>query len=264
MNQVSRALAAWRVFNERRRATGWQASLKLRRIDKLAARKKIGKEWPRITINPARAQHELLMRTGNSSDYRVAEQVFKDRNYATIEALPNVRKMIDCGANVGYTSACLLSHHPAASVIAVEPDQENWLLCQRNLKSYGDRATVLRAAVWGSDRKLAVTSGGSPLEWARQVSEAPGSNHDDIVEGMTMRRLMELSGGVVDIVKMDIEWAELDIFKADTSWLASVRNLAIELHDDECRRVFFKAMNQWNFDLELTNELTLCLNIRPR
>ncbi|MGC2661977.1 MAG: hypothetical protein WA324_28790 [Bryobacteraceae bacterium] len=68
----------------------------------------------------------------------------------------------------------------------------------------------------------------------------------------------------VDIVKMDVEWAELKIFAADTSWLAAVRNIAIELHDEDCKSVFFAAMQKWNYDLKFDNELTVCLNIHPK
>lgn len=63
---------------------------------------------------------------------------------------------------------------------------------------------------------------------------------------------------------MDVEWAELKIFAADTSWLAAVRNIAIELHDEDCKSVFFAAMQKWNYDLKFDNELTVCLNIHPK
>jgi FkbM family methyltransferase len=259
----ARAKAAWELLNLRRLVAGWKGALNLRSLEKRVTRNEIAGKWPIITINPASARFDLAMRTGPSSDYLVAEQVFRDRNYAIIEGLRNVRTILDCGANVGYTSAYLLTSYPAARVIAVEPDDGNCRMCDRNLRSYGKRATLIQAAVWGSEKQLAVTMDRAPTEWGREVKEIVSSDHPTVA-GITMHRLIEQCGGSADIVKMDVEWAELSIFAADTSWLSKVRHLAIELHDEDCKRVFFEAMKAWDYDLKFDNELTVCLNIRRK
>ncbi|HEX4230001.1 MAG TPA: FkbM family methyltransferase [Bryobacteraceae bacterium] len=258
-----RAKAAWELLNRRRRVVGWKGGLHLRALEKRVTRNEIAGEWPIITINPPGARFNLAMRTGPSSDYLVAEQVFRDRNYAIIEKLRNVRTILDCGANVGYTSAYLLTSYPAARVVAVEPDDGNWRMCAQNLRSYGKRATLIQAAVWGSEKNLAITMDRTDTEWGREVKEIVSSNNPT-VPGITMHRLIEQCSGSADIVKMDIEWAELNVFSADTSWLSKVRNLVIELHDDDCKRVFFEAMKSWDYDLKFDNELTVCLDIRSK
>ncbi|HEX4809896.1 MAG TPA: FkbM family methyltransferase [Bryobacteraceae bacterium] len=263
MSVVERARAAWRLLNDRRQVVGWKGGLNLRALDKLITSNQIDGKWPTITINPSSARYDLSMRTGNSSDLLVASQVFKERNYAVIEGLRNVRTIVDCGANAGYASAYLLTSYPAARVIAVEPDLENWRFCSQNLRRYGKRATVVHAAVWGSEKRLAITTERDDREWGRAVKELV-SPDSVTVSAITMHRLIEQCGGSADIVKMDVEWAELDIFAADTSWLSSVRNLAIELHDEDCKRVFFNAMKPWSYDLKLDNELTVCFNLRPK
>lgn len=263
MRVVERARAAWELLNERRQVVGWKGGLNLRTLDKRITRNEINGKWPAITINPAGARFDLSMRTGNSSDFLVAAQIFRERNYGVIEGLPNVRTIIDCGANAGYASAYLLTSYPAARVIAVEPDAENWRFCSQNLRGYGKRATMIHAAVWGSEKRLAITMDRDDREWGREVKEVASADCET-VSAITMHRLIEQCGGSADIVKMDVEWAELDIFAADTSWLASVRHLAIELHDEDCKRVFFEAMKSWNYDLKLDNELTVCFNIRPK
>jgi hypothetical protein len=126
-------------MSERRRAVGWKGGFMLRTIDKRIARNEIGGDWPVITINPADSRFDLRMRTGPSSDYLVAKQVFGEKGYAIIAKLPNVRTILDCGANVGYTSAYLLTGYPSARVIAVEPDAENCRICAENLRGYGTR-----------------------------------------------------------------------------------------------------------------------------
>lgn len=58
---------------------------------------------------------------------------------------------------------------------------------------------------------------------------------------------MQLSGGVIiDILKMDIEGAEKEIFSlGDLGWLKSVRVIMIELHDKHfagCAESFYRAL----------------------
>lgn len=247
-------------MNRRRPSVGWKGALALRRLDKQISRNQTAGSWPVITMNPAGSRFELSMRTGPSSDFLVASQVFANRNYAVITGLQNVRTILDCGANVGYTSAYLLSHYPRARVVMVEPDIENCEMCTQNLAHYGKRAAVLHAAVWGSEKRLAISLDRDDREWGRVVKES-SSAEGAMVNGITMHRLIELCGGAIDILKMDVEWAELDVFATDTSWLSAVRNLAIELHDADCKRVFFDAMRSWEYDLKFDNELTVCLNI---
>jgi len=49
----------------------------------------------------------------------------------------------------------------------------------------------------------------------------------------------------------------------DQKFEALRRNLVIELHDGECRRVFFQALSSYTYDLSESGELTICRNLRP-
>ena len=49
----------------------------------------------------------------------------------------------------------------------------------------------------------------------------------------------------------------------DQKFEALRRNLVIELHDEECRRVFFQALSSYTYDLSESGELTICRNLRP-
>ena len=65
-------------------------------------------------------------------------------------------------------------------------------------------------------------------------------------------------------MKVDIEGAEGEIFRAEvSSWLPKVRNLCVELHGQECREVFFRALSRYEFEHVVSGELDLCLNLRP-
>jgi hypothetical protein len=59
-----------------------------------------------------------------------------------------VRLIIDCGANVGYSSAYFLSRFPYCQVIAVEADPDNFVILRRNLDRYEDRVRLIHVGVW--------------------------------------------------------------------------------------------------------------------
>lgn len=233
--------------------------------------------------------HRLLMRPA-TSDYLVFKQIYVEDEYAPLDELvitPNL--IVDCGANVGYSSAYFLSRFPFARVLALEPDPENAEICRRNLEPYGDRAQVLARAVWSHLSRLTLLHFGQlgdQGEYGVQVFEAPatkaGEGPADFpehvhrgpnppisvgeVEALDLWSVFELGGKEpIDILKIDIEKAELEIFRdAALPWLAHVKNIVIELHDAEARKRFFRALEPYHYEHLSSGELTICLNIKPR
>ena len=165
--------------------------------------------------------------------------------------------IVDCGANVGYTSAYLLSRFPRARVVAIEPFPANAVLCRRNLAHYGSRATVIEAAVWSHCTRLVLDYAGGN-EWGVRVRAArPGE--DGEIEAID---LASLGLSRIDILKIDIEGSEADLFARDTDrWLPSVSNIAIELHGAECERRFRTAMAGYRYAESQSGELTICRGI---
>src|SRR5574342_1168079 len=76
-------------------------------------------------------KHSLYMRS-QSSDLSNYLQIFVKRHYACTEFLPDVRFIIDCGAYVGYSAAWFLSKFSSCTLIAIEPDAQNFSLLQEN------------------------------------------------------------------------------------------------------------------------------------
>jgi hypothetical protein len=72
-----------------------------------------------------------------------------------------------------------------------------------------------------------------------------------------------LSRERIDILKIDIEGAETQLFSQDCDkWLSKVDNLLVELHDEEAEHVFLHALRHFSFDLGQCGELTVCRGIR--
>jgi FkbM family methyltransferase len=198
----------------------------------------------------------------------VLEQIFKETQYACVAGVQSPRVIFDLGANVGYASAYFLSRFPAAEVMAVEPDPGNYEICCKNLSPYGPRARVILGAVWSHRRKLVLLRGAyrDGREWTTQVLATDNPDDAATVDAWDIPSLLKLAGhNHIDILKVDIERSDVELFSnGSRQWLPNVRNMCIELHDEDCERAFFGALQDYEFDLSRSGELTVCLNLRPR
>jgi FkbM family methyltransferase len=263
-------LFVWLEFYRREaQKVGALGALKLKALrgyNRFALRHGWPEFWPVIRIKVPGYDLRVYARTG-TSDCAVLEQIFFEREYKPLENLGDVRAIIDCGANVGYSSLYFLNRYPRARVVAVEPDPDNAAMWQRNLARYGNRAQLIVSGVWSHAGRLALVRGeyGDGRAWATQVREVAAGEPDaaDSFAATDIPSLLSLAGGFADILKVDIERSEAVVFQGAPEWLPSVRNIAIELHDAECEQVFFAAMREYDFELVRSGELTICKNIRP-
>jgi FkbM family methyltransferase len=198
-------------------------------------------------------QFPLLCRYG-TSDLDGFFHVFLEQEYAALGGDPKF--VIDCGANVGYTSAYFLARFPNARVLAVEPESSNFRILCRNLAAYGDRAQALRSAIWCRETGLKVVSGqyGDGREWATQVRECRGNEKPDVYAA-SVGDFVERSGYErIDILKVDIEAAEAIVFSENyEGWIDRVDTFIIELHDEWCREVFFAALRTTGEDFRFSH-----------
>jgi FkbM family methyltransferase len=208
--------------------------------------------------------HPVRMRPG-TSDLHTFQQIFIAREYDCLGEVELSGEdpvfIVDCGANVGYASVYFLNKYKNAHVVAVEPDRDNFEVCRKNLAPFGARARVIRSAIWTHRASLKLLRlAGRETEWGIRVEEANADEAD--LEGTTIAAILEESGfSAIDLLKVDIEGAEAAIFAGDHEWLGDVKNIAIELHGEDCKRSFFEAMGRYRYDLSTSGELTVCRNI---
>jgi len=202
--------------------------------------------------------HTLYARYG-SSDLAVFSQIFVQREYQCLDDIEDPVLVVDCGANVGYSSAYFLNRFPSARVIAIEPESSNVALCRKNLAPYGSRAEILQAAVWPTRSPLRVVRGRyrDGKEWATQVEECSPAFAD--TRGTTLLDVLERSGReTIDILKVDIEASERVLFSREfLLWLRKTRHIVIELHDQQCEEVFHNALEGFIYELGRSGELTV-------
>lgn len=185
-----------------------------------------------VRVRHPAAKHPLLLRT-HTSDPLVFEEVFVRRAY-DLGLAKAPQTIVDCGANIGLTSVFLANQYPEARILALEPEAANYALCVRNCSRY-PMIQPLQAAVWGENEQLKVFDPGGHGEWGMRVESAdldpPGPSLGRI-QGMTIDLLMETEGiEYIDLLKVDIEGAELEVFRDASAWIDRVGVIVVECHD---------------------------------
>ena len=164
--------------------------------------------------------------------------------------------IVDAGAHIGLASIYYARCFPTARIIAIEPEPTNFGLLVRNVRAYPS-ITAVQGALWHEAGMLDVSNPSTDVigeisvpssrRTARyRVWEPP---HRDAVVGraraFTMTDLMERYAiDTIDLLKIDIEGAELELFKDARAWIGRVNVIVAELHDrfrPGCALVFHRA-----------------------
>lgn len=211
-----------------------------------------------LTIQVKGIKHPVSLRR-KSSDFHVFRQVFLEDQYS-FSIDKSVQYIIDAGANVGLASISFLERYPDSVVVAIEPDESNFEVAKRNLSRYGDRCRLIRAAIWSQDGELEVSKGTflDGREWSTQTVPVT-SESKNIVLAISLESLVrQVKFPRIDILKMDIEGAELEVFKnGKTDFLKITKMCAIECHGEDCYNAYAIATQREGFTLTSRGELTI-------
>jgi FkbM family methyltransferase len=191
-----------------------------------------------ITLRIPGVAHPLTLRAG-TSDLYMFEEVFMQGEYALQQAL-DPKLILDVGANVGFASVWFANKYPGAKIIAVEPDPSNLTVLRKNVQPYPN-VSVVEGAVWWESTTLSLDDQGDKSG----IQVRPGGG------GVRALTVPELAGSAkIDILKLDVEGAEKELFEHDPAWLADVGVLMIELHDrfkPGCSKALYSALIRHDF-----------------
>jgi len=192
----------------------------------------------------------------NKSDKPIFYQVFYEKQYDLYGIdFPDAKRIIDGGANIGCAAVYFSIRFPAAEILAIEPERNNYTLLEKNIRPYKNIQSI-EAGIWNKNEQLSLAN---PEGGAAEFMFESSSESSNMIEGMTINSLLELKKwDSVDIIKLDIEGAEKEVFSAnDLSWLNKTRLLIIELHDrykKDCTKTVFNALNQFDYDAHFHHE----------
>lgn len=161
------------------------------------------------------------------------DDLFVRRSLAFTPATETPR-VLDCGANIGLTSLWIKRAFPGARVTAFEADPTVAAVLARNLAANGcGDVEVVPAAVWSSAGRLRFRVQGADAGALEDV-EAAGDGPSIEVEAVRLRDWV--TAGPVDLLKLDVEGAELDVLRDLADVLSHVRALQVEVHDLDARQ----------------------------
>ena len=140
------------------------------------------------------------------------------------QQLRNHPVIIDCGANIGLSIISMKKQYPNAEIIAYEPDEKNFQLLSKNIKSFGYADVSLRKeAVWTDNTTLRFSNEGL----MSSKIETTISNNTIEIKAIKLRDILNRE---IDFLKLDIEGAEYKVLKDIADKLYLVKNMFLEYH----------------------------------
>lgn len=190
---------------------------------------------------------EVFIR-GNSSDVPVFEDTFIFGHYG-FSIVDPPRAIVDAGAHIGLVSVLFANRFPEAKIISIEPQKDNFDLLLRNTEHYPN-ITAVNKALWSCQTKLTIANPDESTWSYRMKKSNEGqvdtTTIDQIFEGFQFER--------IDLLKIDVEGSEKEIFERSNSWIDRVSIIAAEVHDGfvpGCRRAFYRATEGFEFEREI-------------
>ena len=177
--------------------------------------------------------NRICLRSHTTDISVLSELIVSDGYDPVLEWIDTPPKtVIDLGANIGLASLWFLSRFPGASVIAVEPERGNASVLRENLSTNENVLRIYEACIGGSEREVTLDS--SQGEWANRLVEIDGDNSPEYtVPVITMDRIIQENGvECVDLLKCDVEGAEIELFENCESWISKLRLAVVECHDN--------------------------------
>lgn len=214
-------------------------------------------------INVQGIPFKFSLRKG-TTDYETFYQAIVHNQYL-FKYPVKAKTIIDGGANIGLASIAFKSIFPDATIIAIEPDKENFEQLNKNLQPYS-KINTLNKGIWNKKSIVRVTDKYKVGKWG-MVTEEIQAETEDSVQTVTIDEILKLYNiDEIDILKLDIETAEREVFSSGyESWLPKVKIIVIELHDSICKGTampFFKAITETfkNYSFYQLGENTIIVN----
>lgn len=192
----------------------------------------------------------LFMRLG-TTDIGIFEQIFYSKQYEIRDIFPQY--IIDAGANIGLATCYFKKRWPDSNIVAIEPEDSNFELLRLNTLKF-ENVDVLKAGIWNKLGFLDFESDKVNFDsFVVKESTRTGISAITIAEILHMYKWPH-----IDLLKMDIEGAEKEIFDETAhKWLPFVKVLVIELHDrikSGCAKSVLSVLSSYDYTLDILGE----------
>lgn len=189
----------------------------------------------------------LRLRT---TDVSLFEEIIVNAEYE-FESDRRPAVIVDAGANIGLTSVYFANRYPGAKIIAIEPELSNYSMLAKNAAPYPNVVPV-QAALWKADTPVNLSNPGGGNWSFRTCENMGGAGQGSEVRGLRVDTLMrEQELDYIDVLKMDIEGSEKEVFEECASWIDHVGVVIVELHDrwkSGCSRNVYAATKDFSIN----------------
>lgn len=191
-----------------------------------------------------------------TSDFDCFEQIFLSHQYRSpLQIAPLT--IVDAGANIGASVRYFAHTFPKAQIWAIEPDLTNFELLRRNSKNL-PQTHLIASALWPNKEPVFITDLDAE-KWKFEVSIAPSISASQALSSLTIPEILsQIPSGRINLLKLDIEGAERELFQENADvWLSKVDVIIIELHDRfkaGCSNAFYAAICKRPFHQEVMGE----------
>lgn len=145
---------------------------------------------------------------------------FIRNDYGLRHGLREVRTILDIGANVGFFSIAARARYPRATIHAYEPNPRVLPFLQSNTSQLD--IVIHPQAVGDCEGFVSILDSGA----SNQARTSPAGGG---IPQVTLDTAIERLGGSVDLLKLDCEGAEWDLFRLGDCW-QRVRDIRMEYH----------------------------------
>lgn len=192
----------------------------------------------------------VLARFGRDrSDLFIWHEIFSENEYGVVD-LADPHLILDVGGNVGYAAVWFAERYPNARIITIEPDADNYEVLLANVADE-PRIHPIRAAVAsaGAPRQQVMPGvhqhGGAGIITRPIEDDTAVVDPASIVDSIDVATILDQFGiDRLDLLKIDVEGAEIDILGHSGPWIDRVDAIVAELHEwmiPGCEEVFAAA-----------------------
>jgi FkbM family methyltransferase len=166
-------------------------------------------------------------------------------------------RIVDAGANIGDETARFLYHCPNATIVAIEPETRNFEILQAN---FGDLSNVrcIHGGLWHRDGRIQVVNDSSTSQHMESFRVVPTSDPNGVEAWSIPRIMQEMGWDWIDVLKLDIEGSEYELFSTSAEfWIDRVNAFIIEVADHERAgtiQTMYAALKRESFNTYICGE----------
>ena len=201
---------------------------------------------------------DLLFDRMEDFNYSIFWEIFINKDYELNgEKFINPGDVVlDIGANYGFFS-CYAINEGANRVYSVEPFEDAY----NNLKNLSEKFRIfpINKAVFSGGEKamLSLSPGTSATNCLSDYDEIFNNSGDRIlVDAININNLIDSVDSYIDLLKVDCEGSELDLFESITSEnLNKIGKMIIETHSDYINGFIREKLKNHNFEVRSKNNI---------